>query len=116
MLLANESLFRVLIPAIALIVLAGPGKTCAEVMHKWFDDDGQLHFSDRAPHGQKSETTDITSSSGKGNPDNTGNLRQAERQLLGVSRRHEKETKKARQRAVSKPAASKHDNTAATQR
>ena len=107
MLLANESIFRVLIPVVALIVLAGPGKTCAEVMHKWFDDDGQLHFSDRAPHGRKSETTDITSSSGKGNPGNTGSLRKAERQLLGVSRRHEKEIKQARRRSASKHAAAK---------
>ena len=107
MLLAIESLFRVLIPAVALIVLAGPGKTCAEVMHKWIDDDGQLHFSDRAPHGRKSEKTDIRSSSGKGNPGKTSGLRIAERQLLGESRHHEKEIMQARHRSVSKHAAGK---------
>jgi Domain of unknown function (DUF4124) len=105
--LANEPLFRVLIPAAALIVLAGPGKACAEVMHKWFDEYGQVHFSDRAPNGRESETTDITSSSGKGNPGNTGGLREAERQLLGASRRHEKEIKQARRRSASKHAAGK---------
>ena len=98
----NWSLFRVLILAVALIVLSGPGKACAEVMHKWFDENGQVHFSDRAPHGRESETTDIRSSSGKGNPGNTGGLRETERQLLGASRRREKEIKQARRRSVSK--------------
>ena len=96
-----------LIPAVAFIVLAGSGKACAEVMHKWFDENGQLHFSDRAPISHKSETTDITSSSGKGNPGNTAGLRKAERQLLGVSRRREKEIKQARRRSDSKHAAEK---------
>jgi hypothetical protein len=105
--LPNESLCRVLIPAVALFMLAGPGKTCAEVMHKWLDDDGQVHFSDRAPIGRNSETTDITSSSGKGNKGNTAGLRKTERQLLDVSRRREKETKKARRRFVSKHTAGK---------
>jgi hypothetical protein len=107
MTLANESLSRLLIPAVVLMLLVGPGKICAEIMHKWFDEDGQLHFSDRAPHGRQSETTDITSSSGKGNPGNTGSLRKAERRLLGVSRRHEKEIKQARRRSASKHAAAK---------
>ena len=107
MTLANKSLSRLLIPAVVLMLLVGPGKSCAEIMHKWFDDNGQLHFSDRAPHGRQSETTDITSSSGKGNPGNTGSLRKAERQLLGVSRRHEKEIKQARRRSASKHAAAK---------
>ena len=91
-----------LIPAVAFIVLAGPGKACAEVVHKWFDENGQVHFSDRAPISRKSETTDITSSSGKGDPGHTAALRKAERQLLGVSRRREKEIKQARRRSVSK--------------
>jgi hypothetical protein len=82
---ANGPLFRVLIPAAVFIVLAGPGKACAEVMHKWFDEYEQVHFSDRAPNGRESETTDITSSSGKGNPGNTGGLREAERQLAPVT-------------------------------
>ena len=103
----NCSLFRVLIPAVAFIVLAGPDKACAEVMHKWFDENGQVHFSDRAPNDRESETTDITSSSGKGKPGNTAGLRKAERQLLGVSRRREKGVKQARRRSVSKHAAGK---------
>ena len=103
----NGSLFRVLIPAVALVVLSGPGKTCAEVMHKWFDENGQVHFSDRAPHGQESEITDIRSSSGRGNPGNTGSLRETERQLLGVSGRREKDIKQARRRSASKHTAGK---------
>lgn len=105
-----------LIPAVALIVLADPGKTCAEMMHKWFDDDGQVHFSDRAPNGRESETTDITSSSGKGNPGNTGGLRKTERQLLGMSRRREKEIMQARRRSVGKHAAGKSRCSTATNR
>ena len=114
--LPNESLFRLLVPAVALFVLAGPGKTCAEVMHKWLDDDGQVHFSDRAPIGRNSESTDITSSSGKGNSGSTAGLRKTERQLLDVSRRRDKETKQARHRSVSKHAAGKSSCTTARNR
>ena len=114
--LPGEPLSRVLIPAVALIALTGPGKACAEVMHKWFDENGQVHFSDRAPNGRESETADITSSSGSGNSYNAGGLREAERQLLEASRRHEKETKQARRRSVSKHAAEKSSCTTARNR
>ena len=96
-----------LIPAVVFSVFAGPGISCAEVVHKWFDENGQLHFSDRAPISRKSETTDITSSSGKGNPGSTSGLRETERQLLAASRRREKEIKQARRRSVSKYVAEK---------
>jgi len=96
-----------LVIAVVLIILVCPVKTRAEVMHKWFDENGQVHFSDRAPHGRESETTDIRSSSGKGNPGNTAGLRETERQLLGASSRREKEIKQARRRSVSKHAAAK---------
>ena len=106
----------VLLFAVVLIVLLSPLKTGAEVMHKWFDGDGQVHFSDRAPHGRKSETTDITSSSGRGNPGNTSGLRESESRLLEVSRRREKEIMQARRRSVSKHAAGKSSCKAARNR
>ncbi len=105
-----------LIPAIVLVVLAGSGKACAEVMHKWFDDAGQVHFSDRAPNDRESEITDITSSSGKGNPGNTGGLRETERRLLGESRRRKKETMQVRRRSMGKHAAEKTRCRTATDR
>ena len=94
-----------LIFAVVLIILVSPEKTRAEMMHKWLDENGQLHFSDRAPHGRQSETTDIRSSSGKGNPGKTDGLRETERQLLGASSRRDKEIKQARRRSLSKHAA-----------
>jgi len=105
-----------LIPAVVFVVLTGPGKACAEVMHKWFDDAGQVHFSDRAPNDRESEITDITSSSGKGNPGNTGGLRETERRLLGESMRREKKIMQARQRSMSKHAAEKSRCGTATNR
>ena len=96
-----------LIPAVALIALTGPCKSRAEVMYKWLDDNGQVHFSDRAPQDRKTEKTDIRSSSGKGNPGITTGLRGSERRLLDTSRRRENKIIQARRRSVSKHAAGK---------
>ena len=96
-----------LIPAVALIVLTGPCKSRAEVMYKWLDDNGQVHFSDRAPRDRQTEKTDIRSSSGKGNPGITTGLRNGERRLLELSREHENEILQARRHFVSKHASGK---------
>jgi len=105
-----------LISAVVFIALTGPGNTCAEMMHKWFDENGQVHFSDHAPDGRESEITEITSSSGRGIPVNTGGLRETERRLLGEVRRREKEIMQARRKAVGKHAAGKSRCRTATNR
>jgi len=105
-----------LIPAVALIALTGPCKSRAEVMYKWLDDNGQVHFSDRAPQDRKTEKTDIMSSSGKGNPGITTGLRGSERRLLGISRERENEILQARRRSVSKHTAGRSRCTTARDR
>lgn len=92
---------------LSLITVIGPGQVSSEVMYKWLDADGKVHFSDRAPPGNQSETTVIRSSSGKGKPGNSPGLRPAERELLGLSRQREHEIRQARRRSVSKHAAGK---------
>jgi hypothetical protein len=105
-----------LISAIALILLVGPCKSRAEVMYKWLDDNGQVHFSDRAPQDRKTEKTDIRSSSGKENPGITTGLRDSERRLLGLSRERKNKILQARRRSVSKHAAGESRCTTARNR
>jgi hypothetical protein len=105
-----------LIPVAALIALAGSCQSRAELMYKWLDADGQVHFSDRAPQDRKTEKTDVRSSSGQGNSGITTGLRDGERQLLGLSREREKEIQQARRRSVSKHAAGKSRCTTARDR
>jgi len=94
-----------LLTAIALIALAGSCKSRAEVMYKWLDDDGQVHFSDRAPLDRKAEKTAVRSSSGEEKPGITTGLRDRERRLLGLSRERENKILQARRRSVRKHAA-----------
>ena len=95
------------IPALALLVLAGPGKIHALEVYRWTDEDGQVHFSDRARQGRNAELTDVTPASGKATPDQASGLRAAEQRLLKRARQREKKLVQARRHSVSKHAAGK---------
>ena len=92
---------------ISTVVLMAPGNSFAKSVYKWLDDDGQVHFSDRAPQGRQAEITGRISSSGKAHPYRASGLRDTERHLLDVSRRRENKVLQDRQRFVSKHTAVK---------
>lgn len=104
---------HVLIPVAALIVLAVADNTIAADVYKWTDDDGQVHFSDRAPQRGKAEIKTVTPASGKAPATRVSGLRDAEHRLLQKSRRLEKRQLQARRRSVRKHAAVKSDCKAA---
>ena len=87
---------------ISTVVLMAPGNSFAKAVYKWLDDDGQVHFSDRAPQGRQAEITRSISSSGNARPYRASGLRDTERHLLDISRRRENKVLQDRQRFVSK--------------
>ena len=104
---------HVLIPVAALIVLAVADKTIAADVYQWADENGQIHFSDRAPQRGKSEIKTVTPASGKAPATRVSGLRNAEHRLLQQSRRREKKQLQARRRSVRKHAAGQSDCKAA---
>ncbi|MGB5439473.1 MAG: DUF4124 domain-containing protein [Gammaproteobacteria bacterium] len=97
----------ILIRVAALVVLVVPLKTLAEEVYSWTGDDGQVHFSDRAPQHGQAEINTITPASGKASPYSERGLRAAEHKLLEQSRRREKQGMQARRLFVSRHAAVK---------
>ena len=92
---------------ISTVVLMATGNSFARSVYKWLDDEGQVHFSDRAPQGRQAEMTGSISSSGDTHAYRASGLRDTERKLLDISRRREDKVLQDRQRFLGKHAAVK---------